>query len=95
MPALVAMHLASLLACALFATGVLPPMATLALSPLSADLPSVRLPSGAYCQLVGTAAFVAVLLGWGRLVALAETMGLAARRDCFVDKVVLPPPPQA
>jgi hypothetical protein len=87
-PALFAMHLASLLACALFVAGVLPPMATLGYA-LADDLLGVRLPSGAYCQLAGTAAFVAVLLGWDRLVALAEAAGLAARRDCFVDKMCI------
>jgi hypothetical protein len=84
-PALVAMHLASLLAGALFVAGVLPPMATLAF----ADLPGVQVPGGAYCQLIGTAAFVAVLLGWVRLVSLAEAVGLVARRECFVDKMCI------
>jgi hypothetical protein len=32
---------------------------------------------------------VTVLLGWGRAVALAEAAGLAARRNCFLDKMCI------
>jgi hypothetical protein len=86
-PAIVGMHLASLLACALCVAGVLPPMATFARDH-PGDHPG-EVPKGAYCLLAGTAAFVAVLLGWGRLAALAEAAGLVARRDCFVDKMCI------
>mmetsp|Transcript_20563 Transcript_20563/g.52183 ORF Transcript_20563/g.52183 Transcript_20563/m.52183 type:complete len:198 (-) Transcript_20563:1387-1980(-) len=84
-PALVAMHVAALAAAFGFAAGVLPPMATLA----CVDLPGVRVPFGAYCQLAGTWAFVSVLIGWGRVLALVEAMGLIARTDCFVDKMCI------
>ncbi|KAJ1617592.1 hypothetical protein T492DRAFT_1098658 [Pavlovales sp. CCMP2436] len=84
-PALVAMHLVALVTALGFVAGVLPPMATLA----CADLPGVRVPFGAYCQLAGTAAFVSVLIGWGRVMALVEAMGLIARTDCFVDKMCI------
>jgi len=84
-PALVAMHLAALASALGFVAGVLPPMATLA----CVDLPGVRVPFGAYCQLAGTWAFVSVLIGWGRVLALVEAMGLIARTDCFVDKMCI------
>jgi hypothetical protein len=45
-PALVAMHLASLLTCALFAAGLLPPMGTVSY----AEMPGVRVNHGVYCQ---------------------------------------------
>jgi hypothetical protein len=72
-PAIVGLHLASLLACALFVAGVLPPMVTLEYAEQGKE------PISAYCQLFGVAAFVAVLLGWGRLAALAESV-VGARR---------------
>jgi hypothetical protein len=59
-PALVAMHLTGLCTCIMYVMGVLPPMATADYG----DRP-IEQPFGAYCQLLGQAVFVAVLLGWG------------------------------
>lgn len=83
-PALVAMVLASHLAAALWAAGVLPTMLTDVYWPDMTDQPVAV---GFYCQLSALVAFVVTLCLWPAAHELAAWFGVVAPINVFMDKV--------